>query len=117
MKKLTLMIALGFLTDVAVSQTTIDSSANALIGAALADLEPDKQLTDSIVNDLLKLRIITDQTNVTFYLNPEMFEVDHKKQPAGTLDVFKKKYHIVKGYSIFYAKTKGSTATSITKKD
>jgi len=54
---------------------------------------------------------------VTFFLDVDMLEVNHKKQPAGTLDVFKKKYHIVKGYSIFYAKTKGSTSTSITKKD
>jgi hypothetical protein len=111
------MIALGFLTGIAISQTTIDSSGSKLIGEALADLEPSKQLTDSIVNDLVKLRIIKDQNDVTFFLDVDMLEVNHKKQPAGTLDVFKKKYHVVKGYSIFYAKTKGSTSTSITKKD
>ncbi|MES2133099.1 MAG: hypothetical protein V4506_12165 [Bacteroidota bacterium] len=117
MKTLTLIIAFGFFRTGAISQNTIDSSDSIVVSEILEELEPSKQLTDSILNDLVKLKIIKDQNNVAFSLNYDKFEVNNKKQPTEILEVFKKKYHITKGYSVSYAKTKGSTSTSIIKKD
>jgi hypothetical protein len=116
MKTLTLTIALNFLAAIAFSQTTSVSSVSAYT-TVQSDETDTVSITDSIVDDLFKLHIIKERNHVSFNLKHNAFKVNDNVQSQEVLEKFKKKYHIVKGYSIAYAKTKGSTSTSITKRD
>ncbi len=77
--------------------------------------ETPNNLTDSIINDLLQMKLITDKNHVSFALSNEKFKVNDKEQAKEVFEKFKSKYHIVKGYSIAYAKSGNSKSTSIVK--
>lgn len=79
------------------------------------DNDTSEKLIQDILNDLMAMKIISNKDVVAFSLSIDSMEVNNKKQPDAVLETFKSKYHIVKDYSIVYAKAKNSTSTSITR--
>jgi hypothetical protein len=77
--------------------------------------DDSENLIQNILNDLLAMKIINNKDVVAFSLSMDDMNVNNKKQSDAVLEVFKSKYHMVRGYSIVYAKAKNSTSTSITK--
>jgi len=77
--------------------------------------DTSEDLIRNILNDLLAMKIINNKEVVAFSLSADKMEVNNKRQPDAVLETFKSKYHIVKGYSIVYAKAKDSISTSITR--
>lgn len=69
----------------------------------------------SILNDLLEMKIINSKETVSFSISADEMRVNNKKQPDAVLEKFKTKYHVGKSYSIVHAQSMGSTSTSITK--
>lgn len=74
-----------------------------------------EEMIQNIIEDLFRMKIITDKKQVAFALSYDKLEVNNKRQPQEVLEKFKLKYHITKSYSIAYAKTETSTSTSIVK--
>jgi uncharacterized protein YlxW (UPF0749 family) len=107
--------------DINKSQASINKrqrEVNALQKSVDVDFRSNDESGDlirNILNDLLAMKIITNKDVVAFTLSMDHMEVNSKKQSDAVLETFKFKYHIVKGYSIEYAKAKNSTSTSITK--
>lgn len=77
--------------------------------------DTSEDLIRDILNDLMAMRIINNKDVVAFSISTDKMEVNNKRQPDTVLETFKSKYHIVKGYSIVYAKAKDSISTSITR--
>lgn len=74
-----------------------------------------EELIRNILNDLMSMKIINNKEVVAFSISNDKMEVNNKKQSDAVLEKFKSKYHIVKGYSIAYAKAKDTVSTSITR--
>ncbi len=77
--------------------------------------DTSEDLIRNILNDLMAMKIINNKDVVAFSISTDKMEVNNKRQPDSVLETFKSKYHIVKGYSIVYAKAKDSISTSITR--
>jgi septal ring factor EnvC (AmiA/AmiB activator) len=77
--------------------------------------DESENLVRNILNDLMAMKIIDNKDVVAFSISTDKMEVNNKRQPDAVLETFKSKYHIVKGYSIVYAKAKDSISTSITR--
>lgn len=74
-----------------------------------------EEMIQNIIEDLFRMKIITDKKRVAFALSYDKLEVNNKKQPEEVLEKLKLKYHITKSYSVAYAKSETSTSTSIVK--
>ncbi len=79
------------------------------------DNKRSEDLIQDILNDLLAMKIITNKEVVAFSISIDQMEVNNKKQSEAVLETFRSKYHIVKGYSIVYAKARNTVSTSITR--
>ena len=79
------------------------------------DADPSTHVVEQILNDLLKMKLISTKDKVSFMLTNDKFEVNDKLQSEEIFQKFKKKYHLVKGYTISYSKYGSSTSTSIVK--
>ncbi len=114
--------------DINKKQQEINKSQEAInkrqheVNALQASLDKDfrendtsEDLIRNILNDLLAMKIIHNKEVVAFSISTDKMEVNNKKQPDSVLETFKSKYHIVKGYSIVYAKAKDTVSTSITR--
>lgn len=119
MKKTIKITALIFL--LAICQISANAQATAYAQSSvdtdtLATSKSDsEEMIQNIIEDLFRMKIITDKRRVAFALSCDKLEVNNKKQPEEVLEKFKLKYHITKSYSIAYAKTETSTSTSIVK--
>ena len=86
MKTVALIIVFSFLGTVATSQT------KAKVDSVLAEMQPGNELTENILDDLLKMKIITDKNKVSFALSYYKMEVNNKKIEDDVFEKFRAKY-------------------------
>ena len=113
MKTLIGILAFGFCSTQAFSQTATAFAGSSSTGATALESKNSEKTIQSIIDDLVKLHIITDRNKVSFSLSYDAMKVNDKKQSEETLDTFRKKYGIGKSDSINYAKDHNTVSTSI----
>lgn len=115
MKTTTLILATMLYSIPGISQMNQETKPQQELAEIQEDITPANDVAGQIVNDLLKMKLVTTKDKVSFKLTNEKFVVNDALQSEEIFQKFKKKYHIVKGYTISYSKDGGSTSTSIVK--